>query len=221
MEITNLNYDVLLNILSFMDDKSKLFFISTCKQYRYLLNNVEFNESYYLENIKHLSYLNNFTNIIIKLHVDLEKFIRRQHYHHDIDVQFTKLFTDIDCDLLPNNLKILHVERNEHPTVKLTRNIIKLTDDEDKVDKYFGNINNIKNTPKIRAKRNNSKGYIPYIYSLSPINEVKINGYLYTIDILYDNIDSKNLRNMKRLCSDDINRFRDLFSKILFLDDID
>ena len=26
MEITNLNYDVLLNILSFMDDKSKLFF---------------------------------------------------------------------------------------------------------------------------------------------------------------------------------------------------
>ena len=203
MEITNLNYDVLLNILSFMDDKSKLFFISTCKQYRYLLNNVEFNESYYLENIKHLSYLNNFTNIIIKLHVDLEKFIRRQHYHHDIDVQFTKLFTDIDCDLLPNNLKILYVQRNGRHTVKLTRNnklinITKLTK-KNKI-KYIDNKNDIKNTPKIKEKRNNNKGFI---HSLHPSNEVEINGYLYTIEILYIILNYDiNSDVMKRMCGD-------------------
>jgi len=184
--------------------KVNYFFLSTCKQYRYLLNNIEFNESCYLENIKHLSYLNSFTNIIIKLHVDLKKFNGNIYTRdYEIDIQFTKLFTDIDCDLLPNNLKILHVERNEHPTVKLTRNnklinITKLTK-KNKI-KYIDNKNDIKNTPKIKEKRNNNKGFI---HSLHPSNEVEINGYLYTIEILYIILNYDiNSDVMKRMCGD-------------------
>jgi len=184
--------------------KVNYFFLSTCKQYRYLLNNIEFNESCYLENIKHLSYLNSFTNIIIKLHVDLKKFNGNIYTRdYEIDIQFTKLFTNIDCDLLPNNLKILYVQRNGRHTVKLTRNnklinITKLTK-KNKI-KYIDNKNDIKNTPKIKEKRNNNKGFI---HSLHPSNEVEINGYLYTIEILYIILNYDiNSDVMKRMCGD-------------------